>query len=87
MILDYFKLDGRVAGRTGLGAVMGSKNLKAVAARGRGATEVRRPGQGGRPPGDGTGRRDRPKHRVARRRRAVGNEQAPPALRLSLRAG
>ncbi len=27
---------GRVAGRTGLGAVMGSKNLKAVAVRGRG---------------------------------------------------
>ena len=31
---------GRVAGRTGMGAVMGSKNLKAVAVRGRGKVPV-----------------------------------------------
>lgn len=34
---------GRVAGRTGLGAVMGSKNLKAVAVRGTGAIPLSRP--------------------------------------------
>jgi len=33
----------RAAGRTGLGAVMGSKNLKAVAVRGSGAVEVAKP--------------------------------------------
>ncbi len=31
------------AGRTGLGAVMGSKNLKAIAARGTGSTELAKP--------------------------------------------
>ncbi len=31
---------GRVAGRTGLGAVMGSKNLKAIAVRGRGSIHL-----------------------------------------------
>ena len=35
---------GRVAGRTGLGAVMGSKNLKAIAVRGRHKIPVGRPG-------------------------------------------
>ena len=34
---------GRVAGRTGMGAVMGSKNLKAVAVRGHGKPRVARP--------------------------------------------
>ena len=34
---------GRVAGRTGLGAVMGSKNLKAVAIHGNGKVPVRNP--------------------------------------------
>ena len=34
---------GRVAGRTGLGAVMGAKNLKAVAVRGRGKIPVADP--------------------------------------------
>lgn len=34
---------GRVAGRTGLGAVMGSKNLKAIAAYGTGPVPVARP--------------------------------------------
>ena len=33
----------RVAGRTGMGAVMGSKNLKAIAVRGTGAVEVAKP--------------------------------------------
>lgn len=32
--------DGRAAGRTGMGAVMGSKNLKAIAARGSGKIEM-----------------------------------------------
>jgi len=32
--------EGRAAGRTGMGAVMGSKNLKAIAIKGRGAVEV-----------------------------------------------
>jgi aldehyde:ferredoxin oxidoreductase len=36
---------GRVAGRTGLGAVMGSKNLKAVAVRGHGKPNIARPDQ------------------------------------------
>ncbi len=35
---------GRVAGRTGLGAVMGSKNLKALAVRGTGKAPVAEPG-------------------------------------------
>ncbi len=39
VINDY----GRAAGRTGMGAVMGSKNLKAVAVRGRGAVSVAKP--------------------------------------------
>jgi len=34
---------GRVAGRTGMGAVMGAKNLKAVAVRGRGAIPLAHP--------------------------------------------
>jgi aldehyde:ferredoxin oxidoreductase len=34
---------GRVAGRTGLGAVMGSKNLKAIAVRGEGAVPLAAP--------------------------------------------
>lgn len=34
---------GRVAGRTGMGAVMGSKNLKAVAVRGRGTIPLAQP--------------------------------------------
>lgn len=34
---------GRVAGRTGMGAVMGSKNIKAVAVRGRGKVPVEDP--------------------------------------------
>ena len=34
---------GRVAGRTGLGAVMGSKNLKAIAVRGRGSLHLDNP--------------------------------------------
>jgi len=34
---------GRMAGRTGMGAVMGSKNLKALAARGTGRIEYARP--------------------------------------------
>jgi aldehyde:ferredoxin oxidoreductase len=34
---------GRVAGRTGLGAVMGSKNLKAIAVRGRGSIHLDNP--------------------------------------------
>jgi len=34
---------GRVAGRTGMGAVMGSKNLKAVAVRGRGLVPIADP--------------------------------------------
>ena len=34
---------GRAAGRTGLGAVMGSKNLKAIAVRGTGAIPLARP--------------------------------------------
>ncbi|HET7010097.1 MAG TPA: aldehyde ferredoxin oxidoreductase family protein [Anaerolineales bacterium] len=34
---------GRLAGRTGMGAVMGSKNLKAVAVRGRGAVPLADP--------------------------------------------
>ena len=36
---------GRVAGRTGLGAVMGSKNLKAIAVRGRGSIHLDNPGE------------------------------------------
>ncbi len=36
---------GRVAGRTGLGAVMGSKNLKAVAVRGHHKPHIARPDQ------------------------------------------
>jgi len=36
---------GRVAGRTGLGAVMGSKNLKAIAVRGRGSIHLDSPGE------------------------------------------
>jgi aldehyde:ferredoxin oxidoreductase len=36
---------GRVAGRTGLGAVMGSKNLKAIAVRGRGSILLHNPGE------------------------------------------
>lgn len=36
---------GRVAGRTGLGAVMGSKNLKAVAIRGNGKVPVSNPSE------------------------------------------
>ena len=36
IIVDYY----RAAGRSGLGAVMGSKNLKAVAVRGTGSVEV-----------------------------------------------
>ena len=36
---------GRVAGRTGLGAVMGSKNLKAIAVRGRGAIHLDNPSE------------------------------------------
>ena len=35
---------GRAAGRSGLGAVMGSKNLKAVAALGTGPSQHRRRG-------------------------------------------
>ncbi len=35
---------GRVAGRTGMGAVMGSKNLKAIAVRGRDKLPIARPG-------------------------------------------
>ena len=35
---------GRAAGRTGLGAVVGSKNLKAIAVRGTGAIPLARPG-------------------------------------------
>jgi aldehyde:ferredoxin oxidoreductase len=38
---DYY----RAAGRTGLGAVMGSKNLKAVAVRGTGGLKIARPKQ------------------------------------------
>jgi aldehyde:ferredoxin oxidoreductase len=34
---------GRVAGRTGMGAVMGAKNLKAIAVRGHGSIPVARP--------------------------------------------
>ena len=34
---------GRVAGRTGVGAVMGSKNLKAIAVRGKGRLPIARP--------------------------------------------
>ncbi len=34
---------GRVAGRTGLGAVMGSKNLKAIAVHGRGSIHLENP--------------------------------------------
>ncbi len=34
---------GRVAGRTGMGAVMGSKNLKAIAVRGNGHLPIARP--------------------------------------------
>jgi len=36
---------GRVAGRTGLGAVMGSKNLKAIAVHGRGSIHLDNPGE------------------------------------------
>ena len=36
---------GRVAGRTGMGAVMGAKNLKAVAVRGRRALPIAEPGR------------------------------------------
>ncbi len=36
---------GRVAGRTGLGAVMGSKNLKAIAVRGRGSIHLDNPAE------------------------------------------
>ncbi len=36
---------GRVAGRTGLGAVMGSKNLKAIAVRGRGSIHLEYPSE------------------------------------------
>lgn len=36
---------GRVAGRTGMGAVMGSKNLKAIAIRGKKGVTVARPDQ------------------------------------------
>ena len=36
---------GRVAGRTGLGAVMGSKNLKAIAVRGRGSIHLDNPSE------------------------------------------
>jgi len=36
---------GRVAGRTGLGAVMGSKNLKAIAVRGRDSIHLDSPGE------------------------------------------
>jgi len=36
---------GRVAGRTGMGAVMGAKNLKAVAVRGRRALPLAEPGR------------------------------------------
>jgi aldehyde:ferredoxin oxidoreductase len=39
---------GRVAGRTGMGAVMGSKNLKAIAVRGTGETDVAMPAAFGR---------------------------------------
>ncbi|MHA1797357.1 MAG: aldehyde ferredoxin oxidoreductase family protein [Candidatus Helarchaeota archaeon] len=35
--------EGRAAGRTGMGTVMGSKNLKAIGIRGRGYVEVDRP--------------------------------------------
>ncbi len=35
--------EGRAAGRTGMGAVMGSKNLKAIAIKGRGSVEVDNP--------------------------------------------
>jgi aldehyde:ferredoxin oxidoreductase len=35
----------RAAGRSGVGAVMGSKNLKAIAVRGTGAVQVARPGE------------------------------------------
>ncbi len=35
----------RAAGRSGVGAVMGSKNLKAIAVRGTGAVEVANPGE------------------------------------------
>jgi len=35
----------RAAGETGLGAIMGSKNLKAIAVRGTGAVHVARPGE------------------------------------------
>ncbi|NHI94275.1 MAG: aldehyde ferredoxin oxidoreductase [Candidatus Lokiarchaeota archaeon] len=35
--------EGRAAGRTGMGAVMGSKNLKAIGIRGRGFIEVEKP--------------------------------------------
>lgn len=35
----------RVAGRTGMGAVMGSKNLKAIAVRGRAEAGDRQPGR------------------------------------------
>ena len=38
----------RAAGRTGVGAVMGSKNLKAVAVVGTGAVEVADPDASGR---------------------------------------
>jgi aldehyde:ferredoxin oxidoreductase len=41
MLCDH----GRVAGRTGLGAVMGSKNLKALAVRGTGKIPVNNPDQ------------------------------------------
>ncbi len=40
LISSIVSENGRVAGRSGVGAVMGSKNLKAVAVRGSGRTEV-----------------------------------------------
>ena len=40
----------RAAGRTGVGAVMGSKNLKAVAGLGTGAVQGGRPRRASRPP-------------------------------------
>jgi aldehyde:ferredoxin oxidoreductase len=40
LISSIVSENGRVAGRSGVGAVMGAKNLKAVAVRGTGRTEV-----------------------------------------------
>jgi aldehyde:ferredoxin oxidoreductase len=45
LIASIITDDGRAAARSGVGAVMGSKNLKAVAVRGSGKVEIVNPGE------------------------------------------